>query len=258
MKYSVIVPFFNPKKRIRKTIKSVDKQTHDSIELILVNDGSSDSAANIVSEAVKHIQIPSKIVDRENGGPGAARNTGIKHAQGEYVCFLDADDFWFKNKISRIDTRIKKGNDLICHDLLKIDHKGNCVGRLKCGPYNTYRTLLFNGNCIYTSGTVIKRSIIEDVGYFNISDELMGVEDYDLWLRLFNEGYKFSYLNEPLGGYEFQGGISSNLPTQYLRGTRLAHRHFSKLDKEPTDWGRYSIRFIKHSGLYFLKALDII
>src|SRR3990172_2214316 len=89
---SVIVPVYNAEHFLSKSIESVTHQSHKNIELILVNDGSTDNSEMICSKyALTDNRI--KVISQDNSGPAAARNTGVRHATGTFVLFLDADDF---------------------------------------------------------------------------------------------------------------------------------------------------------------------
>lgn len=89
--FSMIVPMYNAENYIKKTIASLQNQTYSSIEIILVDDGSTDHTLDICKEAA-HDDPRIKIIAKENGGPSSARNAGIKEAQGEFIVFCDADD----------------------------------------------------------------------------------------------------------------------------------------------------------------------
>lgn len=88
---SVIVPVYNREKHLRKCIESITAQTYENLEIILVNDGSTDNSLKICLEASK-IDSRIKVVDKENGGPSSARNRGIDEAKGEFIAFVDSDD----------------------------------------------------------------------------------------------------------------------------------------------------------------------
>lgn len=93
MKYSVIIPVYNSEKYLRDCVKSVSSQTHRDIEIILVDDESSDSSPDICRELAS-VDARIKYIRKENGGTSAARNTGIDNATGEYLMFIDNDDLW--------------------------------------------------------------------------------------------------------------------------------------------------------------------
>ena len=107
MLISVIVPVYNVEKYIAKCIESVLNQNYKNIELILVNDGSTDRSGEIC-DAYKEKDHRIKVIHKSNGGQSGARNLGIENATGEYVVFLDSDDFWLDNKLDGMVKRVKE------------------------------------------------------------------------------------------------------------------------------------------------------
>lgn len=92
VKVSIIVPVYNSEKFLPQNIDSIIRQTHKSLEIIFINDGSSDKSLDILEEySKKDNRI--KIISIENSGPAKARNIGIDHATGKYICFFDSDDY---------------------------------------------------------------------------------------------------------------------------------------------------------------------
>lgn len=97
-KFSVIIPVYNVEQYIAETINSVLQQTYTNFELLIIDDGSPDNSVNIC-QSFTDSRI--KIIRQQNRGVAAARNTGIRHSQGEYLAFLDADDLWLPNKLEK-------------------------------------------------------------------------------------------------------------------------------------------------------------
>ena len=91
VKVSVIIPLYNAKEYMEKSILSVREQTYENLEIILVNDGSTDDTA-LVCENYSKLDKRIRVVNQENAGPGAARNRGLEEATGEFICFVDSDD----------------------------------------------------------------------------------------------------------------------------------------------------------------------
>lgn len=112
VKFSVIVPIYNVEKYLRKCIDSILKQTYRNFELILVDDGSPDECPNICDEYAKNDKRI-KVIHKENEGLVAARNTGIKEAVGDYICYVDGDD-WISEVLLEtvLEKAIKKSMSL--------------------------------------------------------------------------------------------------------------------------------------------------
>ncbi|MCK4810115.1 MAG: glycosyltransferase family 2 protein [Candidatus Omnitrophica bacterium] len=207
---NVIIPAFNSELYIGQAIESVLAQTYRDIEIIIVDDGSTDSTKEVVEKYMgpqsQHAtKSPMNIcyIYQENRGPAAARNKGIEYAQGEYVAFLDADDRWVDKKI---ETQIKlfKNNstlELIHTDYSSFDLQANVNNSgytnkfKKCFAGDIFFSL-FRENFIRTSSVLLKRESFKKGGVFN--ESLSMSEDYDLWLRL-TKGRKITgYIDLPL------------------------------------------------------------
>ena len=108
-------------------------------------------------------------------------------------------------KLERVKEFIDKNTnvDLVCHNENWVEN-GRIYKEAICGPYRTYKELLFKGNCISTSATVVRRSKLLEVGLFSENMDFNGAEDYELWLRL-SKICKIAYLNETLGEYRIHG-----------------------------------------------------
>lgn len=258
--FSVIIPAYNASKFIRYTLDSVRHQTFDDYEIVVINDGSKDDTL----EAVKayFIEFPGlnyKIIDQENRGIGGARNSGIKESHGKFVAFLDADDRWYKEKLERVKEFIDKKThvDLVCHNEKWVEN-GRGYKEVTYGPYSTYRELLFKGNCISTSATVVRRSKQLEVGLFSENLAFNGVEDYELWLRL-SKICKIEYLHEILGEYHIHGGNeTSKIEIHNRNWINVLEFHFD-LWPNKTIYNKYMMRIgranaIRCGGRMFLRA----
>ena len=104
MKYSVIVPLYNKERYIERTLKSIFAQSFDDYELIVVDDGSTDQSYSIAQKLMGTGVSNRSLVHQENSGVAAARNKGAALAKGDFICFLDSDDWWEPNFLKEIDT----------------------------------------------------------------------------------------------------------------------------------------------------------
>lgn len=168
MKFSIIIPIYNVEKYLNECIFSVLIQDFTNYEIILVNDGSSDNCGKICDEyANKYPQV--KVIHKENGGLSDARNFGIKEAKGDYLIFLDSDDYWKgSNILSDLALIINNENpDLIIHGKTFVFNDGTCReylmnSSLQSNDFiNDYEKLVKKGTYNPTAwNKVIRRSII--------------------------------------------------------------------------------------------------
>lgn len=182
IKVSVIIPTFNSGAYLNEAINSVLNQTYSPFEIIVVNDGSTDSTDNILREYLNDI----KYLSQENLGPASARNLGIKAAKGEYIAFLDADDIWLPEKIEKqVDIfRKNPATALVYSRFINFDDEsGNDMGIF---PDKVYSGSIFDKLLLKTpillSTAIIKSSVLFGVGGFN--ENLFTAEDTNLYLRI--------------------------------------------------------------------------
>jgi glycosyltransferase involved in cell wall biosynthesis len=229
--FSIVCPVFNSKEWIHKTLDTVLDQTFRPFELIIVDDGSSDDTPALVVQylQLKNPIFPCTILRGEHRGPGAARNSGIRAARGDWIAFLDSDDLWAPNKLERVAHAIAKTSDanFFCHheELAKLD--GQRVALNYAGHYNSNRPLpvqLYQRNLFSTSAVVCRRIILLEHGLFD--ESLMSAQDYELWLRL-SSRLRVAFVQERLGLYiERQGNITNGSWLQRMRNELLiAWRH---------------------------------
>lgn len=239
---SVVIPAYNAAVFIGKTLDSVHAQTYSSYEIVLVDDGSIDETSELVkSWADAHPGTAVRLLRQDNKGIGAARNTGVREARGEYVAFLDADDLWMPRKLEAVARRLTVAVDLICHDewLKGIGRKPR---RLTHGPYTTYRDLLFKGNPLSPSATVVRRKKLVEVGGFSEDLRFNSAEDYDLWLRLVKSGCRIEYVHEVLGIFRQDGqGITGKIEMHCEHCLRVLEVHFAQWRRK-TPYYRYLMR----------------
>lgn len=259
MKFSIITPAYNAEKLIGKAIESVINQTYADWEMIIVNDGSTDNTLHEIERYLKKEPRLRLINCSENSGrPACARNIGLRQARGEYVAFLDADDFFLPEKLSEVERFFMQNPDadLVCHGERHV--KNNKVVRTKYyGPYKTYGELLFRGNCLSTSAVVMRKSCIEKVGFFAETEEFIGFEDYDYWLRI-SKACKIKYLRRILGVYTLlEHSDSTRIATNYKNALTALDFHYSQW-KNKSLYYRLLLRnrkasFLKVSSAEFIR-----
>jgi len=198
---SVIIPTFNRLAKLKIALKSIFFQTYKNIEIVIVDNVSNDGTKNFVYQ-----NYGKKIKFREinNGGNIAkSRNLGIKHSSGSILAFLDSDDYWKSTKIEKSVQLIKKGYDLVYHDMY-LHQRSHQLFYKKTGytrdlGNNVFTDLINNGPAFPTSSVVVKKKIFEDVGNFSENPELITWEDYDAWIKISKKTNSFIKLSETLG-----------------------------------------------------------
>lgn len=218
---SIIMPAYNAARHIAASIASVQAQTFNEWELIVIDDGSMDETACIVKDfAAGDKRI--KLISQANGGQGAARNAGLVNARAEFVAFLDADDLWLPNKLElQIEKQKTTNADVIFSDSwLFLDENTTDETEGFATPNGFHvgdemlKTLI-EKNAIPILTVVARRAAIENVGRFDESRLCQNCEDYDLWMRLAANGATFYGINQKLARYRRHVSSSSALREQH-------------------------------------------
>ncbi|MEO2022868.1 MAG: glycosyltransferase [Pirellulaceae bacterium] len=180
---SVVIPAFNVGRYLTQSIHSALNQTFSDIEVIVADDGSTDDTA-IIARAVEDPRV--KLIQKSNGGCASARNAGLREAAGEYIAFLDGDDYWCESKIET-ELEFLDNNpqvDLVFCLSRMVDESGTHLGLQK---YNEQRTYTFEDllreNAVGNGSAILmRRSIFEQTGDFN--EQLVASSDLEMWLRV--------------------------------------------------------------------------
>ncbi len=216
-KFSVIVPTFNREESLRKTLDSIAAQTYRSFEVIVADDGSTDGTKEIVESFQDKMNL--KYLWEENwGGPARPRNRAAAEASGEWLAFLDSDDLWHPDKLREMEKSLGD-TDVIYHALDEINISGEkirTIPALKIDSKNPFMDLLLNGNRLANSATCVRKSAFDRVGGAREDKDIIAVEDYDLWLRLAKQGFKFKAIDQALGYYVTGGDNISALSPKFI------------------------------------------
>ena len=193
---SVIMPAYNAERYITDAIKSVINQTYEYIELIIVDDCSSDGTREIVERFAKDDNRIKPIFNNKNLGCAESRNKAIRVSRGDYIAFIDSDDIWVRNKLEIQLDEMKNRNCSLSYTAFQIIYS-NGQYKNKCVKENVTFDLLLSENVICCSSVVLKGDVARN--HYMISDYFH--EDYCYWLSLLKEGYSFYGINEILVRY---------------------------------------------------------
>jgi len=185
IEFSIIIPLYNKELSIKNTIDSVLVQSYPNFELIIVNDGSTDTSIDVVS-TFEDRRI--KIINKTNGGVSSARNVGIEQATKEYIVFLDADDLWYENALDEFRYLIENFTDAQVYctaHTLTIKNISSRLRRYYIDNYWKQNAISYarNSTAVVCTGCIaIKKNSFDTVSDFDVS--LTHGEDLDLWKRL--------------------------------------------------------------------------
>ena len=244
MKFSVIIPLYNKAPYIRKALESVLAQTYTDYEVIVVDDGSTDESASIVETMLCEVmrlqgykvtrqedgkaedalpnrliaQFPYRLLKQKNAGVSAARNYGFSVSIGDYIAFLDADDWWEPTYLERMAQLIEDYPEAGLYASNYIYYKPGktrvAVNNLQTGYFNYPKAYYEGGAMPVTSiSVVIPRAVYKEMGGFPLGIKLG--EDFLLWAKIALQ-YPVAFLNETLAWY------NNDVPVA-LRATRNLH-----------------------------------
>jgi len=247
---SIVVPTFNHAQFLHQALASVVAQTFQNWEAIIVNNFSTDDTINIVeSFGEKRFHL---INFHNNGVIAASRNEGIRQSNGPVIAFLDSDDLWYPNKLEHCMPAFDAHVDVVCHGENWISD-GTNSRQVLYGPQKNarYARLLYRGNCVSTSATLVRKDLLTEVGSFSIDSEYITAEDYDLWLQLAQRKSRFTFIPEILGEFrQHQLGASSSVE-RHLRSELAVITSHHRTNKASI---RNAIRFRRRRAKVFYSA----
>jgi glycosyltransferase involved in cell wall biosynthesis len=250
---SIIIPTYNHKTYVCDTIESGLNQTYPHVEVIVVDDGSTDGTGDLLKtrygDRISYIY-------QENKGVGAARNNGIRYARGEFVHICDADDQLLPTKIARCMSAFAEHPEygVVYTQCYYVESDGRTIipreqPELPSGDIFCELLIGPSGNFIPQCTPLIRREAILSVGGFN--ETLRAVEDWDAWLRLAAR-YPFGVINEPLALYRVLPNAMHTDPAR-MRTARLAviqmARHYPGRERCLDDAAYDHLEASRHHGL---------
>ena len=256
--FSIIIPTFKRVKKISKAIDSILAQTYKNWELVIVDNYSNDGTTELVqsynSKKIFFYTIKNK------GLISKSRNYGIERSNGEYLAFLDSDDWWSNNKLELASNYANKGRELIYHDhyiyspcnLLKL--RGF---RARSIQSPAYEDLIFNGPAFATSSVIVKKSFLVKIKNFNTSRNLIGWEDWDAWLRLSKKTNNFFHIKKKLSYITID---NENLSTEQIKikNSNAFKIKYLKNSIHMPNWYVYTLLVCYFKSKFFFEARIIL
>ena len=221
-KISVIIPNYNYARYLDQAIQSVLKQTYSNLELIVVNNGSTDNSLKVLEKYANEIIL----IDQSNLGQSGARNSGLSRAQGELIAFLDADDFWEPNKLESQNQLVNDSTQLVYCGIMHFKDPGNGNEQILLPKYRGDCSKYFidlPGASIVLSGestALFSRDLLEKVGSFDAG--LNSTAGWDFFRRC-SRFTNFDFVNQPLVNYRLHSSNMSKSNSKVIQDMRLAY-----------------------------------
>ena len=233
-KLSIITAIFNAERYIKESLDSVFAQPYEDFELILIEDGSTDSSLELLKP---YAERPNVILlqNKYNEGYGFSRNRGFITAKGEYIAIHDADDVSFPCRFQKEVDFLDKRKDItvVGGHAVRISDTGQIIGSMVYPPETTgdaFRVIRqFKLNPIIDPSSMFRRQPILDIGAYRMEPELRTVHDFDLWCRLLLEGHYLYNFQEPLIKYRINpAGITRIKKQEQVEATDLIWAAFKR------------------------------
>ncbi|MGB9961588.1 glycosyltransferase family 2 protein [Halobacterium sp. MBLA0001] len=243
---SVVIPTHNRADILPRALRSVQQQSHENLDIIVVDDCSSDDTSNVVQNLAD--SRTRYIRHEENKGANAARNTGIKAANGDYIAFLDDDDKWLEPKIEMQLERFKllPSSYGLVYSGRKIVEDGEVIEEYIPDKEGDIYDILLNGNIIPSESPLIREECFENVG--NFDTKFQSSQDIDMWIRIAKQ-YEIACVPKVLA-ISFWGHndrISQDYDKKYQGTMRLLKKYWWDMLKNP----RAAINVIPKILFYF-------
>ena len=232
---SVIIPCYNQARYVARAIDSVMAQTLRDWEAIVVDDGSTDGTAAIVSQ---YVDSRIQYVFQDNRGVSAARNTGIMASKGKYLTFLDGDDEWrpefLECCLGEIETNASIAG--VYTRAQHMDECGNLLSQVVGKPMapDLLRRSIWEGGQFALHAALVRRDILDSVGFFDT--QLCTLNDWDLWIRVIRE-YDMRAIDRILALYRISpGSKSTKIQQRFVDHLTVLHKYLGAPEGEPDTW----------------------
>ncbi len=212
---SIVIPTYNHAEYLQQALHSVVDQTFHNWEAIIVNNFSDDATLQIIEQ---FNEPRFRVINFRNQGViAASRNEGIRNSLASVIAFLDSDDTWYKDKLLRCMSEFENGANVVCHGENWISDS-SVPRAIFYGPAEkaTHRNLLFRGNCISTSATLVNKEFLEQLSGFSENPSFVTAEDYELRMRRSLATTNFVFMHEILGEFRRHDKSASSSVDKHL------------------------------------------
>tara|TARA_B100000963_G_C22589563_1_gene654815 strand:- start:473 stop:1228 length:756 start_codon:yes stop_codon:yes gene_type:complete len=239
---SVIISYYKKKKFIKKTLDSISNQTYKNFEVIFVYDDEDLVDVKFIKKLLLRFKKKKIIINKKNLGVANSRNLAIKYSKGTYLAFIDADDIWKKNKLSKQLYFMEKNSyHFSFTSYAVIDEKDKILKKRRVNIDADYSNL-YNSNFIGLNTVMINKKIISSIHFPNLSTQ----EDFALWLKLARKGIKLKHLNQTLSFWrKSKNSLSSNI----LYKLRDAFKLYYIYEKKNFIFSVYSVIVLSYNKL---------
>ena len=241
------MPSYNHGHFLKRALDSLIVQTYNNWQLIIVDNHSTDNTNEVVS-SFNDPRI-TYLKTNNNGVIAASRNIGIEASKGQWIAFLDSDDYWTKDKLEVCSNYFEDDIDLVHHDLKIVPKKLKFLFKKlfsRQAKTPALIDLLLNGNFIANSSVVVRKKLLLQIGGISENKEMIAAEDYNAWLRISELTEGFHYIQETLGFYEMHINAVSAVKDMSVP-TRIALSEFEGAINE-------SLKIKIEANLRFIKG----
>jgi glycosyltransferase involved in cell wall biosynthesis len=225
---TVVIPTYNRADYVAETIESVLGQTYENLEIIVIDDGSTDDTASVVERYAPRVRY----VWQENAERGASRNHGLRLAKGEFIAFLDSDDVWLPHKVEDDVAYFTAHPEVgvIYSDAIEIDADGKETGILKArGRSGRITRALLERNLVFMPTHLARTAKVREVSGFREERALSGSEDWEMWVRL-SLVTEFAYIPKVTAKYRIHAANSMSSAAGMRRSMSRAAELFRASD----------------------------
>ena len=224
---SIILPYYNKRKFIKKSIKSILDQSFKNFELIIVYDDKDKNDLQFIKSIIKKDRRIKLIINKKNLGAGLSRNKAIKFSKGNYICFIDADDKWKKKKLEKQIEFMENNNYLVSHTSYEmINEKNKKIGFRKAKNFRNFKELLKSCD-IGLSTVVIKKSVLKkNLRFPNLKTK----EDFVLWLKILRSGNSIFGLDQNLASWTSTKNSLSSSTFQKLKDSYRLYNYYMRFN----------------------------